>query len=364
MYTQVMIAFICMALMVPSRAQVPAPVRLAVAGMSHGHVHAILRRAADGDFLLVGLAESDSALARRLLNQYGLSADLLYADLPAMLHATRPEGVCAFGSIRDHLEAVRACAPLGIHVMVEKPLAVSLEHAREIHELASLHGIHVLTNYETTWYPSVQLARERVRAGGIGNLRKLVIRDGHPGPAEIGVNPEFLAWLTDPVQNGGGAVIDFGCYGANLSTWMMGNRRPLTVTAVLQQFKPQIYPKVDDEATIVLTYPGTQTIVQASWNWPFNRKDMELYGDQGWIFADDAQMVRLKTRADDAQHSITAVALAAPVDDPFRYFTAVIRGTADPAGSLSSLENNMITVEILEAAKQSAAEGRSIHLTD
>lgn len=364
MYTRVIFAIISMALIVPSRAQVPAPVRLAVAGMSHGHVHTILRRAADGDFLLVGLSEPDTALAHRLLKQYGLSAELLYADLAEMLRAARPEGVCAFGSIRDHLQVVRACASLGIHVMVEKPLAVSLEHAREIYDLASRHRIEVLTNYETTWYPSVHLAQEHMRTGGIGILRKLVIRDGHPGPAEIGVNPEFLAWLTDPVQNGGGAVIDFGCYGANLSTWMMDNRRPLTVTAVLQQFKPQTYPNVDDEATIVLTYPGAQAIIQASWNWPFNRKDMELYGNEGWIFADDARQVRLKTREDIAQHSQTAAALAAPNDDPFRYFSAVIQGSADPEGSLSSLENNLITVEILEAAKISAMEGRSIHLTD
>jgi hypothetical protein len=53
-------------------------------------------------------------------------------------------------------------------------------------------------------------------------------------------------------------------------------RAPLTVTAVTQQIKPEIYPRVDDEATIILTYLHAQGILQASWNWPFDRKDMEV----------------------------------------------------------------------------------------
>jgi len=57
----------------------------------------------------------------------------------------------------------------------------------------------------------------------------------------------------------------------------MQNERPQSVSAVLQQFKPDVYPNVDDEATIVLAYPCTQVIIQASWNWPINRKDIEIY---------------------------------------------------------------------------------------
>ena len=88
-----------------------------------------------------------------------------------------------------------------------------------------------------------------------GEIRKMVAMDGHKGPKEINVQPEFLDWLTDPVRNGGGALFDFGCYGANLMTWLMDNQRPLAVTAVTQQNKPAIYPRVDDEATILVEYP-------------------------------------------------------------------------------------------------------------
>ena len=62
----------------------------------------------------------------------------------------------------------------------------------------------------------------------------MVAMDGHQGPQEIGVGPEFFEWLTDPVIDGGGALFDFGCYGANLMTWLMDNERPLAVTALTQ----------------------------------------------------------------------------------------------------------------------------------
>ena len=71
----------------------------------------------------------------------------------------------------------------------------------------------------------------------------MVAMDGHEGPKEIKVQPEFFAWLTDPVKNGAGALFDFGCYGANLMTWLMDNQRPIKVTAIAQTDKPQIYAR-------------------------------------------------------------------------------------------------------------------------
>ncbi len=119
----------------------------------------------------------------------------------------------------------------------------------------------------------------------VGKLRKVVIHDGHQGPKEIGCDKYFLDWLTDPVLNGGGAIVDFGCYGANLMTALTNGQKPISVTAVTRQFKPDVYPKVDDDATIIVSYPESECIIQASWNWPFNRKDMEIYGNTGYIYA-------------------------------------------------------------------------------
>lgn len=346
----------------PNRAQ--SPVKIAVVGLTHSHVHWILGREDKGDIEMVGIVEPNEDLARRFTSRHGISMNLVYPDMESMFEEVSPEAVTAFGSIYEHLEVVQACAPRGIHVMVEKPLAVSMEHALEMKALAEKHGIHLLTNYETTWYASNHEVQNLVSDDSvIGPLRRVVINDGHEGPKEIGVNQEFLDWLTDPVQNGGGAVVDFGCYGANLMTWLMNGEKPLSVTAELKQIKPDIYPEVDDEATILLEYPETQGVIQASWNWPFSRKDMEVYGKTGYLIAKNNTRLISRTFGEDTETVLQLPTRTYPFDDPFSYLAAVVRGTVIVSPTdLSSLENNMVVVEILDAARESAAKGKRIYL--
>ena len=280
-----------------------------------------------------------------------------------MLAQTNVQAVALFTSTYDHLRAVEECAPLGIDVMMEKPLAVSLEQGRAMATAAQKGGIQLIVNYETTWYPGNQAAYALVHEqNAIGDLRKIVVHDGHWGPKEIGVAPEFLAWLTDPKLNGGGALMDFGCYGADLMTWLMQGQRPTSVFAVTQHLKPEIYPKVEDEATIVLTYPRTQGIIEASWNWPYNRKDMELYGQTGYVLVPRSDELRvLQGTAVEKETTVTPPPLTGSQADSLSYLAAVVRGEIKPSG-LSSLGVNLTVMEILDAARKSAATGRRIDL--
>ena len=239
---------------------------------------------------------------------------------------------------------------------------MSAEDAHAISEVAAKAKITVLVNYETTWYPSNWGAYELVRSGAIGEIRKVVVHDGHKGPKEIGVEPEFLSWLTDPKLDGGGALYDFGCYGADLMTWLMGGERPLTVAAVTQQIKPEIYPKVDDEATIVLTYPKAQAILQASWNWPFDRKDMEVYGQTGYVMTVKRDQMDVRRVGEAEAKRVTAKAVPPPNDDSLTYLRAVWLGEVKPEG-LSALETNVIVAEILDAARESARTGKKVVLS-
>jgi predicted dehydrogenase len=245
--------------------------------------------------------------------------------------------------------------------MMEKPLAVSNTHAQRIRRAAEKGGIQVLVNYETTWYPSLggveALFKEQKAAGAI---RKMVAMDGHSGPKAINVQPEFFAWLTDPDKNGAGALFDFGCYGANLMTWMMDNQRPVAVTAVTQRFQPAVYPRVDDEATILVEYPAAQGIIQASWNWPFNRKDFEVYGDTGQAIATGANGLRVALPK-QPEHAVTPDPRPPDERDSLSHLMAVVRGARAP-NALSSLENNLIATEILEAARESARTGKRVAL--
>lgn len=331
--------------------------KLAVAGASHGHVHGLLRTLPRADLELVGIWEPDRELGRAVVQRYSLSPSLLYTDLDRMLREVRPEAVAAFNPIAEHIDVIEACARHRVDVMVEKPLAVSTGQAERIARLAEESGIQVLTNYETTWYPSLEKLGQVVREDRrLGALRKIVVRMGHEGPREIGVGPEFLRWLTDPDLNGGGALIDFGCYGANIALWLMQGEMPTSVIAVTQTLKPEVYPRVDDEATILLTYPGVQAILQGSWNWPFNRKDLDVYGVSGTLRLVDPS--HLYFRPGREPELDLSPELSREREDPFAYLAAVVRGERQVRShDLSALELNVKVVRILDAARRSAATG-------
>lgn len=339
------------------------PLNLGIIGLTHDHVNWILGRLNRGDVKIVGIVETNTELAQRYSTQYGYSMDLVFSTIEEMITASTPEAVAAFGSTYEHLIVVETCAPQGIHIMVEKPLAVNLKHAKKMKALADQYNIHLLTNYETTWYATNHKTYEMVTNGDIGDLRKIVVHDGHKGPIEIGITEEFQDWLTDPVANGGGALTDFGCYGVNLITWLNKGEKPETVMALTQTIKPELYPNVDDEATIVLKYQKMQGIVQASWNWPIGRKDMEVYGQLGYIYSDNRSAIRYRLNENEGEQKEILEERSVPYDDPFSFFAAVARNKITlPPYDLSSLENNMIVMEILEAAKKSAKTGKSVKL--
>ena len=345
-----------------SFAQTHPPLRVGIVGLVHGHVHGFLeqyRRSPEID--IVGIAEPDHQLLSQSAAKYGFDQSQLFADLEDMLVKAHPQAVLVYTSTYDHRRVVEMCARHGVHVMMEKPLAVSVADALAIQKAAQVAKIHVLVNYETSWYPSNHAAYDLVHNGSLGDIRKVVVHDGHKGPKEINVQPEFLAWLTDSKLNGAGALFDFGCYGADLMTWLRNGEWPQTVTAVTQHIKPDIYPHVDDEATIILTYPKAQAIIQASWNWPFDRKDMEVYGKTGYAITVKRDDVRLRREGEEHEQQVAAKPIAAPYDNSLSYFRAVVLDGAKEDG-LSSLETNVIVTEILDAARRSAAEGKTIPL--
>jgi len=340
------------------------PLRLGIIGLSHDHVHAVFQNSANPDIEIVGIAESDTALVTRYVNQYHLDRKNIYSSIGELIEKAKPEAVSAFSSISDHINVVRICAPQKIHVMVEKPLAINFAQAKEMNDLAQKWGIEIITNYETTWYPVTKDAYTKtIEEKMIGEPRKIVVHDGHKGPIEIGCSKEFTNWLTDPDLNGGGAIIDFGCYGADLISYFMNGERPVSVTAITQQIKPDIYPKVDDEATIIVTYPKMQGIIQASWNWPVSRKDMEIYGQTGYIITSDNVHMKVRTSEQAQEQLLTIGNEKAIAQNPFSFFASVVRGKIKLApNDPSSLSLNVVAMEILDSAVQSAKSGKTIYL--
>lgn len=336
------------------------PLRLGVAGVTHDHLWGMLPAIEKGEIDVVGVWEADIRYIGDNLLTPLLPKDRFYGSLEEMLDRTHPEAVVAYGSIKQHLDVVRACAPRGIHIMVEKPLAASVKDASEMAALARRYGILLLTNYETTWYSSNAWVKQRL--GELGPLFRIEVYDGHEGPREIGCSERFLEWLTDPVLNGGGAVVDFGCYGANLATWLLDGREPKWVYAILRQNKPAVYPKVDDDALIILDYGDVSVYIGASWCWPKGRKDMFVYGLDGHIYQQTADTVSGWIKGETIPEQ-SLPALEAPYNNSFRYLEAAVRGEISIGkADTGALENNLTVVKILDAAKRSARTGKRVKL--
>ena len=337
-----------------------APLKVALAGLSHDHVYLLMHYYQKGEVQILGIAEKDQVLVNKFKKVYHLPDSIFYNNLTTLLQHKKPEVVMAFGPNSAHISVVEACAPMKVDVMVEKPLATTVKDAERIVNLANQHDIKVLTDYETSWYASNLSLFNQIKSRKIGPVRKMIAHDGHQGPKEIGCSPEFLSWLTDPVTNGAGALFDFGCYGANLMTWVMDGKAPISVFATTKQIKPEVYPKVDDDATVILEYPDATGIIEASWNWPFNIKDWEVFGKKGYLQAVNPNTIRTKM---DGDQDYTIKELPKPqrqYQDYVAYVSAVLRGELQPGNDLSSLENNLIVVKILAAARQSAKTGKKV----
>lgn len=339
-----------------------APVRIAVIGLVHDHAYGFipsLRKSKEA--ALVGIVEPDHALAARYAERFNLESNLFYDSLADLVAHTNAQAAALFTTAFDHRAKTEECAARGLDVMMEKPMAVNMAHARAIAKAASKAGVDIVVNYETTWSPANAEIGAMVQKGELGELRRIVVHDGHKGPKEIGCSETFLSWLTDPKQNGGGALVDFGCYGADLSTWLMHGARPVSVMAIAQHIKPDVYPNVEDDATIVVEYPKAVAILQPSWNWPFDRKDMEVYGQTGYAIAPNRDALRIRLAGQQAETQRAPAPLEPPMTDPVAYLAAVVRKDIKPSG-LSSLSENLVVTEILDAAKKSARTGKRVTL--
>ena len=346
-----------------AQAQQP-PIRVAIVGLVHGHVGGLLQVIPQHpNVVLVGIAEPDTALAASYAKRYSIPQNLLYTDAETMIKATHPQALLVYTSAAGHRPAIELAGKYGINVMVEKPLTISVDDALAIRKIAREAHIHVLVNYVTTWYTNNTQAYNMAQAGQIGEIRRIVLHDGHQGPALLHVQPEFLKWLTDPEQNGAGALYDFGCYGADLTTWLMHGATPLSVTAVVNHDQPQLYPKVDDDSTIIVDFPHTQAVLMASWNWPFDRTDMEVYGATGYVITVGPSQVRVRLQHDMAEEELSiSPALDKDQSNSLDYLTAVLTGRVKDQGDLSALDTNVIVLQILDAARTSARTGKTIEL--
>lgn len=334
--------------------------RLAIVGLDHDHVWELLRYIGkESDAELVAIAESQPTLAKEAKSKVPDSVKF-YADYVAMLDEAKPDAVIVTTANDRHLEILRECAKRHIHYSVEKPMATNAADAREMERLAKQAGIKVMVNYWNAWVAPTHELFHRVKERQLGEVQKIIVQYGHGGPKEIGVSQYFANWLYDPLKNGGGAIMDFGCYGAEWAVWLKG--RPKGVMATAQKLKVEQHNKVDDDSTIVLDYPDATVIIEASWDWPYDMGRVQVFGPKGSLLATRSELFY---RSSDDWRTMTGlegerVSLNAPpqeTSNPISYFVDCIRHDKPIEDPLSTGLNVQV-MEILDAARESVRTGR------
>jgi predicted dehydrogenase len=305
---------------------------------------------------LVGIAEPNPELVAEA-RKMGAADALIFSDYKKMLDQTKPRIVWAFVENNRHMEIAEACATRKIHVMFEKPLAASYKQAVAIRALARKHGIQVLTNYQMAWWPANYAAKKLVDADELGKVWRVRGVVGHGGPGSTGArNKYFFAWLTDPVQNGAGALMDFGCYNALWSLWYLG--KPDSVYAQVNQLRPETFPKVEDNSTMILSYKNGVALLEGSWDLPRSFQDLEVFGLRGSVYMANGKVELRKGRE---TRDVPLEPLAPERAEPIAFMIHAIQ-SGKPIDGLTALDINVDVVEIIEAAKMSVKTGRAIKL--
>ena len=352
-----------------SLAALPAlaqPYKVAVIGLIHSHEGSYLPRMTRSEQIkLVGIAETIPELVQQAKERQGAKDIPFFDDYRKMLDETKPDFVWAFVENNRHLEILKECAPRHIHVIYEKPLASTYKDALAMADLARKYNVKVMCNYQMAWWPANQIARDEVEKGAVGKPWRLHGIVGHGGPGSTGPGKYFFDWLTDPVKNGAGALMDFGCYNALWSLWYMG--RPESVYADAIHLRPETFPKVEDSATMVFKYKNGISVFEGSWDLPRSFQDLEIFGStagpDGSLTRGSIYMTQQKVelRSGRETRDLPLAPLAAEKADPISFMVDAIRNNK-PIEGITALDINVGVVEIIEAAKESIRTGRAVKL--
>lgn len=351
----------------PARAAAKAPegkTKLAIIGLDHDHVWGLLKDlAGEPNAELVAIADNHQPLVDQAKTKVPPTVKF-YSDYVKMLDEMKPDGVIVTTENDLHLEILRECAKRHIHYSTEKPMATTAADAREMERLATQADIKVMVNYWNAWVTPTHAIYHRVHDGELGPVQRIIVQYGHQGPKEIGVSKYFADWLYDPVKNGGGAIMDFGCYGAEWAVWLKG--KPTRVSAVTQKLKVDQHNAVDDDATIVLDYPDGTAVIEASWDWPYSMGQVQVFGPKGSLLATARDLFSRSPKGNVANGALEGERLALDqlaheTSNPISYFVDCIRNNK-PIEDPLSMKLNVQVMEILDAARESARTGKQQEL--
>jgi predicted dehydrogenase len=332
--------------------------RIAVLGLVHSHAWGPLRNMAKNSNLeVVGIADVNPEL--RELAAKELPGVPLYEDYLKLLDEKKPEGAWSFVENDRHLEITKACAARGVHLIFEKPMAATFQQASQMLEIAQKSKIKLMVNYQMAWWPANYAAFDFAKTGDIGKVWRVRSVIGHGGPAPS--NPAdvrgqiFWKWLNDE-KRGGGALIDFTCYGAVWLRWYLG--MPKSVYAITTHTRPDVY-KTNTSATVLAAFSDNGVgIIEGSWDLPRSFQDVEVFGEKGSVYMTQRGIEAFVGR-DKKEVAISP--LEETRRDPIGYFVNAVR-SGKPIEGMVSPEFNLDVMRIVDAIRLSAEKGTPVFL--
>ena len=334
------------------------PIKVAVLGMAHDHLWGNLKELADQEeTLLVGGADPNPVLQDRFRERTGCNQ--VYGEYEALLDAQTPDAVFVFSATAHHAPIVELCAARGIHVMVEKPMAATLEQADRMLTAAQRHQICLMVNWPTAWSRPLHTAHRLVGEGAIGQLWQLTWRGGHCGPDELGCSDEFCGFLFDPQLNGAGAFNDYSGYGASLCVHFLG--RPHSVVAMAGRLLKTHLP-VDDNGIMVLRYPQALCRLEMTWTEAVPHvpsHDVVLYGTEGTIAVGNQVTVHTRQNREGTEAELDELSVSER--NAATHFLHCIRSGQPPQGTTNATQSRHAQ-EIMEAGLQAATSGVEVSL--
>ena len=356
------------------------PLRVVGINFDHMHMGDLLRQVhADAQTEIVGVWHHQREQPVQVLDRLGLSHELIFDDLDACIERTRPDLAIVCASTATHADYTERVAAHGVHVLVEKPFAATLEQADRMAAAVAATGKLLAINWPLAWYPPHRTTKRLIDEGVIGEVLEVHYYDGNQGPTahrmdKIEVPPEERlaekrrSWFYKAAE-GGGSLLDYLGYGVTLGTWFNGGRKPIDVTCTTWG-DPQL--EVDEHAITVARYAEGLSKFETRWGtftdpWshqPQPKCGFVVVGTAGTIASYDyEQTIRVQTRDDPAGREVAVDELVAPYTGPIAYIAHCIATGEAVTGPLS-VETCRIGQQIVDTAVASARAGRTLPLID
>jgi predicted dehydrogenase len=276
------------------RILVSKKLKLGVVGLVHDHVWGLLQQFREISVVEIkAVADPNQELIDRVIDMFGIKEK--YHNYGEMLAKAELDAILLCNENARHADVVEIAAEKGIHVMMEKPMAATLAQADRILRAENNYGIKVMVNYPTAWNPAIRHAHKLVNEGKIGNIFHIRYRGAHAGPKEVGCSPYFYDWLYNIELNGGGALMDYCCYGVNLSLWFL-NKRPSRVMAYAANLARK-YIDVEDNAVVLMDFVDAVGIAEGCWSQigPYPDSGPVINGSEGSIMITGDKKIHLFT---------------------------------------------------------------------